>query len=160
MKQRWKWMGITGLAGIAGAAGLTWSAMATNGDATAITVYKTPTCDCCTYWEDHLRENGFTVESVETNQQEINQVRRDHGITPELVSCHVGVIDGYAIEGHVPAADIERLLEEELDIAGLSVPGMPIGSPGMEMPNQPDDAYDVVAFNEQGQTRVFNRYTP
>lgn len=152
--------GLGGAAAVAALVAVGATVAGGGGSDGAITVYKTPTCECCDRWEQHLREEGFEVESNVKEQRAINEVRREHGITPELVSCHVAEIEGYAVEGHVPAADIHRLVEQQPDIAGLAVPGMPIGSPGMEVPGQPDEAFDVMAFNEAGQTRVFSRHRP
>ncbi|MCG5548491.1 DUF411 domain-containing protein [Halorhodospira halochloris] len=157
------YVGIGGVAGVLGAIGLGWGLLSdSKGDIgeEQITVYKTPSCECCDHWEEHLREAGFDVESVIAKQQQINQVRYQHGITPELVSCHTGVIEGYAVEGHVPAEDIKSMLEERPDIAGLAVPRMPIGSPGMEVPGAAPEPFDVIAFQEDGQTRVFNHHSP
>jgi len=155
MRRKWMFAGVLGAAGVLGGAGY---AVLGGADEGVITVYKTPTCECCVDWVSHLREEGFEVESVVTEQREINQVRRSHGITPELVSCHTAVVDGYAVEGHVPAEDIRRMLEEQPAISGLSVPGMPIGSPGMEIPGQPDESYQVLAFDDGGQTTVYSEH--
>ena len=116
-----------------------------------VTVYKSPTCGCCSEWVTHLRSAGFDVETE--NVQNLVAVKLEHGISAGLGSCHTALIEGYVIEGHVPAEDIQRLLEERPDIAGLSVPGMPVGSPGMEGPNPVP--YDVLAFDSQGNVEVF-----
>ncbi len=123
-------------------------------DLKSITVYKSPTCGCCTKWVNHLEENGFTVEAIDRDDME--SVKSEAGIPHQLGSCHTAFIDGYVIEGHVPAGDIKRLLKEKPDVAGLTVPGMPMGSPGMEGPRQ--DSYNVLTFSESGETDVFNRY--
>ncbi len=116
-------------------------------DATDVTVYKSPWCGCCGAWVDHLRDNGFDVRVEE--QEDLAPVKARLGVPPELQSCHTAIVDGYAIEGHVPAADIHRLLTERPAAKGLAVPGMPIGSPGMEMDGR-QDAYDVILFgNDQ-----------
>lgn len=119
-----------------------------------ITVYKTPTCGCCTKWVDHLKENGLEVESVDV--RDLNRLKATAGVTPELASCHTAMVDGYVIEGHVPAADIKRLLTERPEVGGVTVPGMPHGSPGMETGRQ--DSYQVLTFDDDGNTRVFARY--
>lgn len=122
--------------------------------AAEVMVYKTPTCGCCTAWMDHLKTHGFEVEAVDLH--DLTQIKQRHGVTRELASCHTAVIDGYVIEGHVPATDIKRLLETRPDIVGLTVPGMPMGSPGMEGPvSQP---YDVLSFDKAGATKVFSRH--
>ena len=117
-----------------------------------IHVYKSPTCGCCTDWVDHLEENGFKVEVTETN--DLNPIKIDAGLTPSLASCHTAFIGDYVIEGHVPANDIHRLIADAPRAKGLAVPGMPAGSPGMEMGDR-KDPYQVLMFNESGQTRVF-----
>ncbi|ABM61069.1 DUF411 domain-containing protein [Halorhodospira halophila] len=156
MRRNWIYAGVLGAVGVVG--GASYAVLGGGTDEGVVTVYKTPTCECCADWVTHLREEGFEVEPVVTEQREINQVRRSHGITPELVSCHMAVVDGYAVEGHVPAADIRRMLEEQPSISGLSVPGMPIGSPGMEIPGQPAESFQVLAFNEAGQTAVYSEH--
>ena len=105
-----------------------------------------------------MEENGYTVKV--NNLSDLTNVKRDHQVPAELQSCHTAVVDGYIIEGHVPASDIERLLAEKPDIAGLAVPGMPVGSPGMEVTGAADQPYDVIAFDKSGQTEVFASYGP
>ncbi|MDM8178602.1 MULTISPECIES: DUF411 domain-containing protein [Marinobacter] len=117
-----------------------------------IHVYKSPTCGCCTDWVDHLKENGFKVEVTETNN--LNPIKIDAGLTPSLASCHTAFVGDYVIEGHVPANDIHRLIAEAPKAKGLSVPGMPAGSPGMEVGDR-KDRYQVLMFNDSGQTKVF-----
>ncbi len=121
-----------------------------------ITVYKSPTCGCCDKWITHLEQNGFTVKAQ--NMQDVTPKKIELGLTPKTASCHTGVIDGYFIEGHVPAEDIKRLLKEKpKNIAGLTVPGMPIGSPGMEQGNR-KDAYNVLAMDKKGLISIYARY--
>lgn len=121
-----------------------------------IEVYKSATCGCCTAWAEHLQANGFTVKA--SNVPNPAQYREKFGIPNQLGSCHTGVVDGYAIEGHVPAQDIKRLLAERPKAKGLTVPGMPIGSPGMEVEGQGSDAYDVLLVHTNGNPSVFSRY--
>lgn len=104
----------------------------------------------------HLLENGFAVNTEDV--QDMTPVRARFGVRTELQGCHTAVVDGYVIEGHVPASDIARLLEERPDVEGLTVPGMPRGSPGMEGPVS--DPYDVLAFDQAGRTEVFSSYRP
>lgn len=120
-----------------------------------ITVYKSPTCGCCTKWIAHLEENGFKVTAK--NVADVNPYKAENGLPPALASCHTALVDGYVIEGHVPADDIKRLLAEKPAISGLAVPGMPVGSPGMEQGGQ-KDAYDVVAFDNNNGMTVFSRH--
>ncbi|MEQ9661163.1 MAG: DUF411 domain-containing protein [Parasphingopyxis sp.] len=124
-------------------------------EATLVTVHKTPTCGCCNAWIDHLREAGFAVETIDV--ADTTPVARRLGVPDDLRSCHTAEVDGYAIEGHVPASDIRRLLIERPTAAGLSVPGMPIGSPGMEMGGQ-RDSYQVMRFDRHGNTAIFASY--
>ncbi|MCU5788169.1 DUF411 domain-containing protein [Alloalcanivorax marinus] len=114
-------------------------------------MYKSPSCGCCTAWAEHMRDNGFEVKVHET--QNLQSIKEKAGLKPGMGSCHTAFIDGYAIEGHVPAEDVKRLLEERPDAHGLTVPGMPVGSPGMEMGDR-RDAYDVLLYGDDG-VRVF-----
>jgi len=116
-------------------------------------VWKDPNCGCCTGWVDHLRKSGFAVEVVETAT--LQDVKRAKGVPAALASCHTADLDGYVIEGHVPAHALARLLSERPTISGLAVPGMPVGSPGME--GGAPETYEVIAF-EGATTRVFGRY--
>lgn len=119
-----------------------------------VVMHKDPYCGCCSAWADHMRSNGFEVKELISH--DMSSIKLAHGLTRELASCHTAVIDGYVIEGHVPAADVKRLLEERPEVAGLSVPGMPMGSPGMEGPvSQP---YNVVTFSKDGKVEVFSRH--
>lgn len=135
-------------------AGAAWGQTAV--PSTPVTVYKSPTCGCCGKWVEHLGENGFEVETVDVNA--MTSVKESLGVPQSMYSCHTAQVGGYVIEGHVPAADITRLLQQRPPIAGLAVPGMPIGSPGMEGPNP--QAYDVIAFDAQGGANVFSRQRP
>lgn len=123
-------------------------------DSVTVTVYKSPTCGCCKEWEKHMREAGFTVVSHDTN--DMNAVKHEHGITQDIGSCHTATVGGYVLEGHVPAADVKRLLAERPAVAGLAVPGMPMGSPGMEGIYR--DKFNVVAFDSTGGRSVFASY--
>lgn len=114
-------------------------------------VYKSPTCGCCGAWVDHAEEAGFTTEV--TDVPNVTPVKSRLGMPLDLASCHTTVVDGYVLEGHVPADVVQRLLEERPDIAGLAVPGMPMGSPGMEGPYT--DPYDIIAFREDGSRYVY-----
>ncbi len=120
-----------------------------------MTVYKDPNCRCCTAWADHLRKHAFTVTTKDTSG--LAQIRNSARVPAGHRSCHTAFVNGYVIEGHVPAEDIKRLLAEKPKVAGLAVGGMPVGSPGMEVGNR-KDAYDVIAFNRDGTTRVFAKH--
>jgi len=124
----------------------------------SIEVWKSPTCGCCGKWVEHLEANGFAVKAKNTSPAMLDRIKRQAGIEETLASCHTGLIDGYAIEGHVPAADIKRLLEERPDAIGLTVPNMPIGSPGMEQPGGETEPYDVLLVKKDGNAEVFARH--
>lgn len=141
---------ILGMA-LVGALGFSTPLLAA-GAAQSIHVYKSPTCGCCTDWVDHLESNGFEVEVTETH--DMNRVKMEAGLSPNLASCHTALVGDYVIEGHVPADDIHRLIANAPKARGLAVPGMPAGSPGMEMGDRKDH-YQVLMFNDNGQTKVF-----
>ena len=117
-----------------------------------ITVFKDPDCGCCRNWVEHLRKHGFRVVVHDTS--DVSGAKRTGRVPNQLRSCHTAFVNGYVIEGHVPAADIQRLLRENPRVAGIAVAGMPVGSPGMEMGAQADH-YDVVAFSRDGKTHPF-----
>lgn len=122
----------------------------------AVVVYKTATCGCCNGWVDHLRAAGFEVDA--RNVSDLMSVKLDAGVPGPMVTCHTALVDGYVVEGHVPVDQIKRMLADRPDIAGIGVPGMPVGSPGMEGPNpQP---YEVLAFDHDGHTSVYAQVTP
>lgn len=118
-----------------------------------LVVYKTETCGCCGKWVDHLREHGFSVTTQDVTN--LGVVKRRHQVAAELASCHTALVDGYVVEGHVPADVIARLLEERPPVVGLTVPGMPMGSPGME--GAYVEPYEVLTFDAEGRTEVYAR---
>jgi hypothetical protein len=123
-----------------------------------IQVYKTPTCGCCTKWIDHLEAAGFVVEAQDLS--DLTLIKATNGVPTQLASCHTAVVAGYVIEGHVPAHDVERLLKERPAVSGLAVPGMPKGSPGMEMSDpRRHERYEVLAFGPDG-IEVFATHQP
>lgn len=126
-------------------------------DAPLVTVAKTATCACCTTWIEHLEKNGFAVEAENFWPGELVRFKLDNGVPDTAMSCHTAKVDGYVIEGHVPAADIRRLLEERPDAVGLAVPGMPLGSLGMDF-GEDRDAYNVLLIGEGGGQEVFSSY--
>jgi len=121
-----------------------------------VVMYKSPTCECCTGWAEHLRQAGFHV--VENKREDMTAVKSEYGVPDKLASCHTALIAGYIIEGHVPATDVERLLKERPNVAGLTAPGMPMKSPGMQAAGQKPRGYDVLSFTKDGQTKVFRHY--
>ena len=124
----------------------------------AIEVWKSPTCGCCGKWVEHLEANGFEVKANSATSSTLQRIKKQAGITEKIASCHTAKIDGYVIEGHVPAADIKRLVSEHPDAIGLTVPDMPIGSPGMEQPGGETEPYDVLLLKKDGGLEVFARH--
>ncbi|MFT4603867.1 MAG: hypothetical protein ACI9W4_000584 [Rhodothermales bacterium] len=121
-----------------------------------VVVYKSPTCGCCEAWIDHMKEAGFDVEVHDL--QDVASVKDEQGVYPQLRSCHTSLVGGYVLEGHVPAEQVARMLAERPDIRGLAVPGMPIGSPGMEQGSSENyQDYDVVAFTNDGEMTVYSK---
>nr|WP_232502268.1 DUF411 domain-containing protein [Azoarcus olearius] len=121
----------------------------------AVTMYKDPNCGCCGKWAEHMRSHGFSVKEIATPR--MGEVKREAGVPQVLGSCHTAKVGGYVVEGHVPAADVKRMLADKPQILGISAPGMPQGSPGMEGP-YPADRYDVVSFDRDGKQAVFARH--
>lgn len=126
-------------------------------DSETIEVFKTATCGCCHDWIAHLQDAGFAVTAQDLEYDALADLKQTAGVPEGLVSCHTGRIAGYVIEGHVPAADIRRLLVERPAAIGLSVPGMPFGSPGMG-PEDQREAYDVILIGRDGAANVFASY--
>ena len=130
-------------------------AWASEKESNEITVYKSPYCGCCKKWISYLKKNGFSV-----NEKRVNNVaiyKKKYEVSPQLSSCHTAVVEGYIIEGHVPIDDINKLLREKPDIRGLTVPGMPVGSPGMEQGNK-KDTFSVLAIKKDGSTFTYSTY--
>lgn len=128
---------------------------AQRGAGAVVEVFKSPTCGCCSLWVKHLEQNGFTAKVTEMD--DLSSLKKKHGVPAKASSCHTALVNGYVLEGHVPAADVKRLLMERPAVAGLAVPGMPVGSPGMEVGStvQP---YNVLSFDKAGETKVFASY--
>jgi hypothetical protein len=121
----------------------------------AIIVYRSPTCQCCGKWLEHLKQNNFNVKDIVTD--DVQAIKDKYGVSKEMASCHTAIADGYVIEGHVPANDIVKLLKTKPKTAGIAVPGMPSGTPGMEMGGR-TDPYDVISFDKENHYQVFNSY--
>jgi len=149
----WKTMIVIGVL-IAGVSVLFFAEPARKAGAMDIVVYKSPSCNCCDKWVDHVRGAGFNVTTRNSNN--MDDIKSSYGIMPGLRSCHTAIVEGYVVEGHVPANDIRRLLQERPAVAGLAVSGMPMGSPGMEGPYK--DPYNIIAFDRNGRTTVYTRY--
>ena len=125
------------------------------GPDTAITVYKSASCGCCAKWVDHLKSAGF--KTVVHEEEDMDTVKESLGVPREMRSCHTGQVDKYLIEGHVPADDIRKLLAAKPKAAGLAAPGMPASSPGMAVPGEPHEPYEVLLFQRDGKSEVFAR---
>ena len=130
------------------------AALAALGLATTAQAAKSPTCGCCGAWVDRMRAAGFAVDVQNVDQDTLYALKARLGIAPEHASCHTAQVDGYVIEGHVPADDVKRLLAERPDAIGLAVPGMPIGSPGMEMGDE-REPYDTLLVQKNGGAAVY-----
>jgi hypothetical protein len=144
------------LSGLLAATAPAWSSDTTTpSHAGAMTVYKSPSCGCCGAWIDHMRAAGYTVEAKNTDAMDM--VKTLMGVPGDMASCHTATIDGYVIEGHVPADAVTKLLAERPQATGLAVPGMPVGSPGMEMDGQ-SEPYAAMLFNRDGSARTFQEY--
>jgi hypothetical protein len=122
---------------------------------TNMTVYRSPSCGCCGGWIEHAKKQGFEITDVKTDDMEA--IKKQHHIPSDLASCHTAIIDGYVMEGHIPADDIKRFLKQKPNLAGLTVPGMPLGTPGMESGDikQP---FDIIALGKKGEVEVFKSY--
>lgn len=120
-----------------------------------ITVYRSPTCGCCGKWIEHMKQNNFNVKDVVT--EDMQAIKDKYGVPKEMASCHTAVVDGYVVEGHVPANDIYKMLTDKPKVTGLAVPGMVTGSPGMEM-GEAKPPYDVMSFDKDKHFQIFNSY--
>lgn len=116
-------------------------------------VFKDATCGCCAVWVEHMRKSGFTAKVSDV--ADMQAIKTKYKVSEKVRSCHTAFVDGFVLEGHVPAADVERLLKQRPKVLGLGVPGMPIGSPGMEVAGVKPHPYDVLSFDAQGRTSVF-----
>jgi hypothetical protein len=125
--------------------------------ARSVEVWKSPTCGCCRGWVAHMKNSGFKVATNNVEYDILYKIKRQAGIGEEMASCHTAKVGGYVIEGHVPAEDVARLLKEKPDAVGLAVPGMPVGSPGMEYGNE-KEPYEVLLVKKDGSTEVFARH--
>ncbi len=121
-----------------------------------LVVFRSPTCGCCHQWIEHMEAAGFTVKDNVT--EDMTAIKEQYGVPANLASCHTTIVDGYVVEGHIPAEDVRRLLAEKPDVAGIAVPGMPIGSPGMESGDYVEP-YTVFSFTESGEMAAFAEHS-
>jgi hypothetical protein len=133
----------------------TWPALAAAEG--PIEVWKSATCECCGAWVKHLEDNGFAVKVNTATPPMLERIKRQAGIGEDLAACHTGKVGPYVVEGHVPAADVKRMIAEHPDAVGLVVPGMPVGLPGMEQDGR-TEPYDVLLLKKDGTTEVFARH--
>lgn len=138
-------------------AALLWASPAVTDTETSVEVWKSATCKCCIDWVKHLEANGFAVKVNAADPTMLDRIKRQAGIGEKLASCHTAKIDGYVVEGHVPAADIKRLIAERPDALGLTVPGMPVGSPGMEQGDE-TEPYDTLLIKKDGNAEIYARH--
>ncbi|CCQ75682.1 DUF411 domain-containing protein [Magnetospira sp. QH-2] len=129
---------------------------ALSAQAADIQVFKSPTCGCCGAWVEIMRDKGHSVSVVD--RDDLDLIKQMAGVPEEMQSCHTAMVDGYVLEGHVPPEDVDRLLSERPRARGLAVPGMPAGSPGMEMPDGAKDPYATILFDRDGKARIFQRH--
>ena len=132
-----------------------WSAVRPQGADPTMAIFMSPTCGCCAKWVDHLKSAGF--KTVVHEEEDMDTVKESLGVPREMRSCHTGQVDKYLIEGHVPADDIRKLLAAKPKAAGLAAPGMPASSPGMAVPGEPHEPYEVLLFQRDGKSEVFAR---
>lgn len=125
-------------------------------EALQVTAFRSPTCGCCGAWIKHMQAQGFQVK--DNLVEDMEAVKREHNVPEDLAACHTAIVNGYVVEGHIPAADVKRLLTEKPEVLGIAVPGMPIGSPGMESETV-KEPYTVFTFDQAGQTATFQDHT-
>lgn len=142
-------------AAIAWSSGVWLAAQTRGGTRPQLTVYKSATCGCCKLWIEHMTSNGFEVKAFDV--EDIDAVKRERGVPSAAASCHTGIVNGYIVEGHVPADAVLKMLKDKPDIKGIAVPGMPVGSPGMEVAGAPKQAYAIVSIDKAGKTQIYER---
>ncbi|HWB43061.1 MAG TPA: DUF411 domain-containing protein [Gemmatimonadales bacterium] len=156
MMSRRSFVGHAAGAGLALAGGTSlWAAVAGPAAPTRMTIYMSPTCGCCAKWVDHVKAAGFQTEVHQ--DQNMDEVKDNLGVPRDMRSCHTALVDKYLIEGHVPADDIRSLLARKPKAAGLAAPGMPASSPGMAVPGEPHEPYDVLIFQRDGTSEVYTK---
>jgi hypothetical protein len=149
-------LGGAALLAVSGRTALAEGASAARAPLPSVTVHKDRSCTCCEKWISHMRASGFTV--AVRDEANIDAVKDQLGVPAAVRSCHTALVGGYLVEGHVPAADVKRLLAQRARVVGLAVPGMPTGTPGMEIPGRAAEKYEVLSFDSRGTTKLFARH--
>ena len=126
----------------------------------SVDVFKSATCGCCAKWVDHMRNAGFAVHVSDLEEPELQKIKGRYGVPASARSCHTAPVEGFTVEGHVPASEEKRLLKEKPAVVGIAVPGMPLGSPGMEVSGVKPHPYNVLTFDKQGATTVYSVQKP
>ncbi len=157
MMSRRSFVGQAAGLGLAVAGGKSlWAAMSGSDADPTMTIYMSPTCGCCSKWVDHVKAAGF--KTVVHEEPDMDTVKESLGVPRDMRSCHTAQVDKYLIEGHVPAADVRKLLAQRPKAAGLAAPGMPASSPGMAVPGEPHEPFDVLLFRRDGKSEVFAKH--
>lgn len=157
MKPGRREVGLVALAAALGGGAILWGVSRPSAEAVAMTVYMTRECGCCGDWVAHMKQSGFLVTTRYMSERDLWHLKDYHAVPPTARSCHTAEVRGYVVEGHIPAAAVRRILGERPDIRGAAVPGMPLGSPGMEVSGRPPDRYDVIAIHRDGAVSVLER---
>lgn len=126
----------------------------------SVDVFKSATCGCCAKWVDHMKQAGFTVHVTDLQEPELQAIKDRYGVPPNMRSCHTARVNGFTVEGHVPASEVKRLLHEKPNVVGITVPGMPLGSPGMEVSGVTPQPYNVYSFDKSGASKVYSTQKP
>ena len=154
-------LGATGLSYASGHWAGDWFAQEQRtGASTSVDVFKSATCGCCAKWVDHMREAGFTVHVTDLQEPELQKIKDRYGVPATARSCHTARVGNFTVEGHVPASEVKRLLKEKPQVVGITVPGMPLGSPGMEVSGVTPQPYQVLSFDKAGKTQVYSVQKP
>ena len=137
-----------------------WAQAQRGASGPSVDVFKSATCGCCAKWVDHMRAAGFTVHVTDLQEPELQKIKDRYGVPSTARSCHTARVDGLTVEGHVPASEVKRLLKEKPQVVGITVPGMPLGSPGMEVSGVTPQPYQVLSFDKAGKTQVYATIKP
>ena len=157
MRPTRRWIGFVALVVMIGGGAIAYGVSRPSAGALVMTVYMTRECGCCGEWVAHMKQGGFLVTTRYLPEGELWRVKDHHGLPPSVRSCHTAEVGGYVLEGHIPADAVRRVLRTRPDILAAAVPGMPLGSPGMEVPGRTPDRYDVIAVHRDGELGILER---